>query len=188
MELNRGHGPAARQHRVARGSQRIGHVDGAFVEIQQTAFDAREIENAVDHREQPKAVLVHVADIGAIALVLDGAEQFLAHEVGEADHRVERRFQFMAHGRKERALLACGFLRFAQRLPGRFLGLALLGDVLDRALVEEELVVVIGDDACVLGDPDELCRRGGRICETKSRTTRCDFISAWNSSRRFGST
>jgi hypothetical protein len=60
-------------------------------------FDARHVENVVDHRQE---IFAARANVGAVFLVLvgaEGAEDSALHHLGEADDGVERRAQLVAH-------------------------------------------------------------------------------------------
>ena len=79
----------------------------AFRQLQLSGLDFGCIENLIDDAEKLVAGLV---DVGRRSLRTVGelAEILAAHHFGEADDGVERRAQFMAHGRQERGLgLAC---------------------------------------------------------------------------------
>ena len=65
------------------------------------ALDLGQVEDVVDHRQEHLARRLDVAGVPAVPLVeLVGAGE----DLGEADDRVERRAQLVAHGRQEVAL------------------------------------------------------------------------------------
>ena len=75
-----------------------------------SGLDARHVEDVVDDREE---IFAAAADVGAIFLVLVGAERAedaALHHFGKADDGVERRAQFVAHIGEEFGLGAVGAL------------------------------------------------------------------------------
>ena len=96
------------------------------------ALDAGNVEHLVDEAQQVPAPFEDVRDL--LALAVCWHIQF--QELPEAQNRVERRAQFMAHAREELALGAVGMFRFGLRFFGcvlrleqRLLGLFTHGDV-----------------------------------------------------------
>ncbi len=92
-------------------------------------FDPREVENVVDDAEEMAAARRDIGGVADIAAVTERPEELRLHQLGEADHRIERRPQLMAHVGEE---LRLGAARLLGRLArGEQLGLDLLalGDV-----------------------------------------------------------
>lgn len=86
---------------VARAAHRLlddeADRDAGLLQLQLAGFDARHVEDVVDDAEQIAAALPDIAGIVEIAVAAEAAEQAVFHDLGEADDRVERRPQLMAH-------------------------------------------------------------------------------------------
>src|SRR6266850_2206065 len=106
------------------------------LELHTTGLDLREVQDVVDEREE---MLARGEDVLLILTLLrvELSEHSGEHHVGEADDRVERRAQLVAHVREELALMAVRDLE----LPTRLLYLVEQANVLDRdrGLVRERL-------------------------------------------------
>ena len=85
-------------------------------EVHAPRLDLRDVEDVVDELQEVAARDQDVADV-ALLLVVEVAEELLLEQLREADDRVERRAQLVAHVREEGAL---GLVRRV----GRLLGLA----------------------------------------------------------------
>src|SRR5882672_9968022 len=135
--------PAAYSH--AR-FQRFGDVEFVLIELQFARLRLGQVQDVVDDGEQMRAALVNVLRIIRIFLVFQGAEQFALDDVGEADDRVQRRPQLMAHRRQELALRLVGPDRFIQCLGNQLI--LLLDDALPHIrLAYVELLDVGGKQA-----------------------------------------
>ena len=88
-------------------------------------LDARDVEHLVDQRQQVRAAAQDLRD-ALLAIVGQIVE---LEQLGEAEDRVERRPQVVAHVRQERALRAVRALCLEPRDPQRIVGLLALGDV-----------------------------------------------------------
>ena len=86
---------------------------------QLTRIDPREVQHVVDEREQMIAGAEDVTDIFTLAR----RQPFELEHLGEADDRVQRRAQLVAHPREK--------LAFGPVCRLRLLGVALLGDILE---------------------------------------------------------
>ena len=73
------------------------------VELHPAGLDLREVENVVDERQQVLAGSVDVREVAALPLA-QGIRELLAEQLREAEDRVERRPQLVAHAREELAL------------------------------------------------------------------------------------
>ena len=93
----------------------LDEVDLALFQGELVGFRLGEVENVVDDREQMIAAAGDVLDIGGIALIAQRPERLLVHDVREADDRVERRAQLVAHIGEEFALGMVGLVGFHQQ-------------------------------------------------------------------------
>ena len=100
-----------RRDLIHRRRHRLGDSGGGAGQRQATRFQPGHVQHVADHIEQTAAGPGDMAGIfGAVAR---GGGAGLTHQVGEADDGVQRRAQFMAHGRKEGrlgAVVQLGFL------------------------------------------------------------------------------
>jgi hypothetical protein len=94
---------AARDH--------LAHVDDFFVEFVLVRLDARQIKYVVDDAQEMLGAVLDVLRIVQISRRPDRAEGLGSHQVREADDRVQRRTQLMAHVGEEFGLHAAGGLR-----------------------------------------------------------------------------
>src|SRR5580658_1019451 len=85
--------PADPDHRLDHLSQ----IEDLFLQFQLAGLGLGHIEYVVDQIEEVRAAEVDVGDVRAILLVLDRSHYLLFHELGEADNRIERRAQLVAH-------------------------------------------------------------------------------------------
>ena len=112
------------RHRLA---DQHAEVDRAERQLERARFEAREVEHVVDQRKQVVAGSADVAELGELRRVGRAAGLDL-QQLGEAEHRIERRAQLVAHAREELRLgvdLALG----EHRLLAHQLGLLGLGHV-----------------------------------------------------------
>ena len=149
----------------------LGDIDerhGLFVELVLAGLDAAEVEELVDEVEQ---VLAGGVDVARVLLVLRHGvrtEQLGLQHLGEADDRVERRAQLVAHRREELRFCDVGLLGVTPGLVrhlARFLELVdervLLGLVHHR--LELGAVELAGEeDEEDLGGDDD---RGERVVD-----------------------
>ena len=104
------------------------HADAVFrdfpegyqflLEFVTAGLDAGQIEYFIDEIEQMVSGSVNVGDIFAICRVLQRSEQFVFHNLGKSQDRIQRRAQFVAHGGQEPGLGEIGFLGAPARLVG----------------------------------------------------------------------
>src|SRR5262249_23228960 len=113
--------------------------------------------NVLDQTQQVQGAVVDVFGIALVAYRTQGAEHLAPHDLGEAEDRVERRAQLVAHIGQEFGLGAAGRLGGLAGAVGG-LGADLRGDVGDRALVVEERAGPVAHGAGALADPDALAR------------------------------
>ena len=73
-------------------------------------FDARQVEDVVDQRQQVPAVALDHVEV-AVLLLGDGALQPAVQHARQRDHRVERRAQLVAHVGEEGALEPVGLVQ-----------------------------------------------------------------------------
>ncbi len=78
-------------------------IDVLAFELDAARGDLGEVEHVVDEREQVPAAGVDVADVLHLPVV-QGAEELLLEQLGEADDRVERRAQLVRHAGEEAGL------------------------------------------------------------------------------------
>ncbi len=95
-------------------------VERLVREFQPARFDAREIEDLLDDREQRLARGLDRADIGGLLEIDARPEQ----QVGHAEHAVERRPDFVAHGGEKARLGFVGRFGAKPRLGQFRLGLS----------------------------------------------------------------
>ena len=137
-ELDAGLARLQRQDLAAVGDHLLGREPlGRDLEI--AGLDLRHVENAVDDRQEMMAGAVDQVGIFLPPLGADHQRALLHQHFGEADDGVERRAQFVAHGREEAAL--CGVRPFgfrARLFEHLLLHLALGGVAHDR----DDLAVV----------------------------------------------
>ncbi len=105
------------------------------LQAQAAGLDAGEVEQVADHVQQVLAGLAHELQAPALALAgrLDGVD---LHQLREAQHRVQRRAQLMAHAREELGLRAARGLGHRGVVAG-LLEQAALGHVLDVAVPDQ---------------------------------------------------
>ena len=97
------HRPHRRDHVDDQGSQ----LEDARLDIETPGLDLGQVEHVVDDRQQvPPGVIdaVEIFDQARLAQLFE----ILLHQLGVADHRVQRRAQFVAHVRQELALGGVG--------------------------------------------------------------------------------
>src|SRR6218665_939450 len=90
----------------------LAQVDRAGIDGQLARFDAGEIEDVVDQREQMAARAGHDGDLLALLRV----ERRALEQLGHAEDAVQRRADLVAHHRDEAALAGARSLGRAQRL------------------------------------------------------------------------
>ena len=121
-------------------------------EVHPPRLDLGDVEDVVHQLQEVAPRDQHVADVGAL-LVVELAEDLLLEQLGEPDHRVERRAQLVAHVGEEGALGLVGGV-------GGLLGLAHLAlralalarpRSLSRALASDELAGALLDPHLELG-------------------------------------
>ncbi len=105
-------------------------VDGLDVQPHAAGLHAGEVEQVADHRQQVRAGVANVADLQQVRGVQRAPRVHLQHR-REAQDRVERRAQLVAHVGDELGLGAVGVLGRDARRHGR-LGHAALGDVVQH--------------------------------------------------------
>ncbi len=74
---------------------------GANCRLDLAEFELRQVEQVVGERQHVAAGGEDVAQVVAVALVADGAEPLLQHDLGEAEDRVQRRAHFVADARQQ---------------------------------------------------------------------------------------
>ena len=89
----------------------IAQVERAVIEDQPSGFDLRDVEDAVDDRQQ---VVGRLLD-GIQVVALSCCQAALLQELGEAEHGVERSAYLMAHVGEEFGFDATGFQGFLAR-------------------------------------------------------------------------
>ena len=101
---------AARSRTIASpSSMRLGERHRAELELHPARLDLGEVEDLVDELEQVVARAADVAQVLLLALV-ELAEHPLEQDVGEPDHRVQRRAQLVRHAGQELGLVPAGDL------------------------------------------------------------------------------
>src|SRR6516225_3716931 len=100
------------------GCKRSDRTDD-FVELKVRRFELElsrlnlgEVQNIVDNREERSASVVDLSDV----IALFGGELSLKGQVREADNRIHRCANFVAHVRQEHGLHLGGFFCFSLRL------------------------------------------------------------------------
>ena len=93
----------------------------------------------------------------------DRAQHLVADDLGKAQHRIQRRLQFMAHRGQEGGLHPVGDFGLAQRRAQGAVLLEFLGDVLDRAFIAEQRAGPVAHRARIFRDPDAAGRNGDRF-------------------------
>ena len=107
-----------------------------FFEFDLAAFNAGKIKDVADDIEEDIATLFDDVNL----LLLFAAEVGLAKEAGESDDAIERRADFMTHGREEEGLgFVCPDRSFGSGVEF-FGGLESLGNVTDDSL-DDELII-----------------------------------------------
>src|SRR6202008_5116110 len=130
------------RQRTQRGGGFLEHglaLDRLEAELDLAVFDLGEVEQIVDQREQVLAARLYRLQL----LLLVGVErprQLHQQRAGEADDRVERRAQLVAHGGEEAILRQVGALELEVLLLQRALEALALADVADRARDERALL------------------------------------------------
>ncbi len=127
-------------------------IDGLRLEPQAPALELRQVEDVVDQGKQAVAAGHDVADILCLRFV-EAAGGALGQELGETDHRVERRHQLVAHVGEQGALGqadALGFFLGAQDLG---LGFLPLGDVARDAGDPVRHAAAVAHREGAVGDP-----------------------------------
>ncbi len=89
----------------------LGQVRRLRLEAERSGFDARHVQKLGQYAQQVRGAVVDIAHISPVAVVADGAEQFVPHDLREADDGVERRAQLVAHVREELRLRVVGRVR-----------------------------------------------------------------------------
>ena len=138
--------PAGRVHRGF-------DIHPAFVELELTGFRLGEIENVIDDLQEVRAALVDVLRVFAVLRAADRPQRLTHHDLRESDDGIERRPQFVTHGREELRLRLVSDLR----LPLRGLGL-LFGDAqgfIGRASLGELPEMQNGDEKAESGRREE---------------------------------
>src|SRR5262249_60424211 len=116
-------------------------------------FGLREVEDIVDEIEQVGAAAPDVVQILPVALATDRAVHLLDDHVGEADDRVERRAQLVAHHGQELRFGAVGAFGVVPGAEQLRLGRLAVGGVEDHAVEKHRLTIVAEDAATALLDP-----------------------------------
>ncbi|KAF1854083.1 hypothetical protein Lal_00005300 [Lupinus albus] len=130
--------------------QRPAGLDGfprlhpAFIQRVAPGLQLRHVQHVVDEVQQVAAAVLHMAGIVAVARAAQRTEQLVQHDVGKADDGVQRRAQFVAHGRQEGALGPVGGFCLIECRGEPFGGLDPLGDVarLDHQHRDDARVVI----------------------------------------------
>ncbi len=92
-------------------------------------FDLGNVQQIVDEVEHMIARTVDVLQVVAVAVIADGAELFIEHQLGKADDRVERCPHLVADTRQKLRLLRGGALGLGARLGQLLRGAFPLRDV-----------------------------------------------------------
>ncbi len=123
-------------------------------------LDPRDVEHLVDELEQVPAGLDDLLD----GLVLVGLHVVEREQLAEADDRVERGAQLVAHAREELVLgLVCA-LDLRARGVGAALGVAPVGDVLGDAEQIARLALLVADrDLAGVQEARAVCDRLERL-------------------------
>ncbi len=91
---------------IERAFEHLGQVEAQLFELGTTGFVARIVEHVVDHPQQGLARVEDLADVAALFAGQPGAQG----QAAEADHRIERGADLVAHGRQEQRLGGRRFL------------------------------------------------------------------------------
>src|SRR5205085_5290577 len=124
-------------------------------EAEATARDAGDVENLVDQREQVAARVEDLPD----AVALRRVQRIHLQQLREAEDRVQRCPQLVAHPREELVLRAARAFRLLLRAPEVLLRPPALGDVLGDAEQVLGLSVLV-QDRDLLGVQDASTVRG----------------------------
>ncbi len=136
---------------------------------QKAAFQPRDVEHVIDHRQKAPAALVDVAGIFAIGRIAHRTQNLVTNDLGKAQYGVERCLQLMAHGRQEGRLHLVGDLGLAQGGAQRPFLFEFFGDVLHRAFIAEHRSGPVAHCARILRYPDAPARTlidfGDKVCD-----------------------
>ncbi len=86
------------------------------------------------------------------------AQHLVADDLGKAENGIQRGLQFMAHGGQESRLHAVGDLGLAKGGPQGAILLELLGDILHRAFIANQLPRPVAYRAGIFRDPEAAAR------------------------------
>ena len=114
---------------VAAGGDDLRRRERLRPDLEIAGLDLRNIEHAVDDREQVMPGPVDEAGIFVAAFGIERQHRLLHQHLGEADDGVERRAQFVAHSGQEPAFGGVGALRLGVRVQKRLLVAFALGDI-----------------------------------------------------------
>ena len=95
-----------------------GQIDLLFLHDVAPRFDPGDVQDIIDQRQQVTSTLVDITSILEVFRRTERTIIFTAHDLGEADHRVERRAEFMAHPGQEFRLGLVGLLGGEKRQIG----------------------------------------------------------------------
>ena len=129
-------------------------------QIELSRLDAGNVEQVVDQADDMLAGGADVAQVFAVALVLDRSEALLDHHFGEADDGVQRRAYFVADARQEIRFLVRRGLGGAAR--GEQLGLGAL-PVRDVAQHGAEATALVAGDAAHGHEERDRADAGARL-------------------------
>ena len=115
------------------GVHQFGQVNIVDVQLDPSAVNLREIEHVVDEAQQMASSALDARQVRQRRLHRRCVRQIVFQQLRVADHRIERRTQFVAHVRQERALRTVGLFSLLAR---EFCRLALLLQ-LDRLLLNK---------------------------------------------------
>ena len=118
-------GVELRRHDVGQFLDEIGQAEGGSLHDQLPGFDLRQVQHVVDHDEQR---LAGQADLGEKIGLLE-IQRRLPEQVRQADDRIHRRADLVAHVGEELALGIVRLFRLVSGLPQGRLVLLALGDV-----------------------------------------------------------
>ena len=119
------------------GHRRLGHlgqIDVLQLQLVPAGLQLGDGQDIDDELEHLLARLPGIAGIVDVAAFGDRSERLLGDHVAEADDRVERRAQLVAHRGEEGRLGGIGAARLVARRRQGDLGALALGDVLERPL------------------------------------------------------
>ena len=114
-------------HQGGHVADQLVQLELAGAELQAAGFDLGEVENVVDHGQQRFAGIVQHVQVLALGAVELGAFE----QLGDTQHAIHRRADFVAHVGEELALGAIGLLGHDAQLIELVLCLDFVADVVD---------------------------------------------------------